>query len=107
MEELGAKFKEKREELDITLAQARNETNIRMSYLEAIEEGEFERVEQEVYLKGFLKIYANYLGLDERKILKDYREYKKKEDEHEDELINLIDEERLKYIGSVVHTDPQ
>ena len=84
MEELGVKFKEKRKELDIPLSQARNETNIRMSYLEAIEEGEFEKVEQEVYLKGFLKIYANYLGLDERKILKDYREYKKKEDEHED-----------------------
>ncbi|MFO7819089.1 MAG: DUF4115 domain-containing protein [Halanaerobacter sp.] len=101
MEELGAKFKEKREELDITLAQARNETNIRMSYLEAIEEGEFGTVEQEVYLKGFLKIYANYLGLDERKILKDYRGYKKKEDEHE-EASDLEQEENNQSFGDKI-----
>jgi cytoskeletal protein RodZ len=69
LKELGVKFKEKREELSIPLDQARNETKIRLSYLKAIEAGNFDEIEQEVYLKGFLKIYANYLGLDERKIL--------------------------------------
>ena len=86
MKELGAKKKEKREKLDIPLAQARNETKIRMIYLEAIEEGNFEEVEREVYLKGFLKVYAKYLGLDERKIMQEYREYKKiKEQENKTE----------------------
>ncbi|MGM0502039.1 MAG: helix-turn-helix domain-containing protein [Bacillota bacterium] len=86
MEKIGVKFRKKREELEIPLAQARNETKIRMSYLKAIEDGNFEEIEQEVYLKGFLKIYADYLGLNEKKILEEYRENKeiiKREQERE------------------------
>ena len=98
MKELGAKFKKKREKLDIPLAQARNETKIRMTYLEAIEEGDFEEVEQEVYLKGFLKIYANYLGLDERKIMQEYKEYKKIQ-EQEDKDPEEIKAEQKQTIG--------
>ncbi|MBM7557900.1 helix-turn-helix domain-containing protein [Halanaerobacter jeridensis] len=99
MKELGIKFKEKREKLDIPLAQARNETKIRMTYLKAIEEGNFEEVEREVYLKGFLKVYANYLGLDERKILQEYREYKKiKEQENQPEE-QLAEDKNKKTIG--------
>lgn len=101
MNQLGAKFKNKREELNISLAKARDETNIRLSYLKAIEEGRFEDVEQEVYLKGFLKIYAKYLGLDERKILKRYQDNKKEEDKKE-EKEDLTETDSNKTFGEKV-----
>lgn len=95
MKEIGAKFKQKRKELDISLDQARNETKIKISYLKAIERGAFGEVDQEVYLKGFLKIYADYLGLDKRKIMQEYREYKKnQEQENQDPEEQEIEEKQ-------------
>jgi cytoskeletal protein RodZ len=51
-----------RQELDINRVEA--DTKIRAKYLQALEEENFELLPAETYVKGFLRTYANYLGLD-------------------------------------------
>ncbi len=48
---------------------------IRASYLQAIENSEFEQLPDPVYTKNFIKIYAKFLGVDEEPVLKDYNDY--------------------------------
>lgn len=46
---------------------------IRMAYLKAIEEGRFQDLPGPTYVQGFLRAYADYLGLDSEALLKRYR----------------------------------
>lgn len=69
---LGEKLKRLREETCITLAEISKATKIRKVYLEKLEEGRYDELPAEVYIKGFLKSYAQYLGLDSDEVLKQY-----------------------------------
>ena len=46
------------------IAQAEQTTKIRGKYLRALEEEQFDVLPSETYVKGFLRTYADYLGLD-------------------------------------------
>src|ERR1700712_164970 len=48
----------------VDLAQAELATKIRGKYLRALEEEHFEVLPAQTYIKGFLRTYAEYLGLD-------------------------------------------
>src|SRR2546430_6474825 len=49
---------------DVDFAQAELATKIRGKYLRALEEEHFELLPAQTYVKGFLRTYADYLGLD-------------------------------------------
>lgn len=72
MKTLGETFKIRRREMNITLKEAENATSVRASYLNAIEEGDVSKLISPVYAQGFVKQYANFLGLDSDKIAKEY-----------------------------------
>jgi cytoskeletal protein RodZ len=67
---LGQMFRDKREEMHLSLKEIENATSIRMNYLQAIEEGSAEKLLSGVYILGFIKQYANFLGIDAEKIIK-------------------------------------
>lgn len=69
---IGDIFRQEREKRQITLKDVENETNIRILYLEAIEKGNYGVIRGEVYLRGFIKSYAKFLGLDYKEILDKY-----------------------------------
>src|SRR3954469_25328298 len=48
----------------VDFAQAELGTKIRGKYLRALEDEQFEVLPSETYVKGFLRTYAEYLGLD-------------------------------------------
>lgn len=48
-------------------------TGIREPYLSALEEGEFNKIPGDVFIRGFLRNYGNYLGLDGNRIVEAYR----------------------------------
>lgn len=73
---IGDIFRQEREKKQITLKDVESETNIRTLYLEAIEKGDYDVIHGEVYLKGFIKTYAKFLGLDYKDILNKYYEEK-------------------------------
>lgn len=87
MENLGEYIKKEREKKGITLEEAAKATRIGKTYLKAIEEGDFS-IQSPVFMKGFLRSYADFLGLDSTDILGRYkgiqeeREGKGKTEEH-------------------------
>lgn len=55
-----------------SLEEAAAETRINVSFLYAIEENDFEKLPDEIFTRGFIKIYAKYLGLDPDDTLSHY-----------------------------------
>lgn len=56
-----------------SLADAAAETRIRESYLAALEEDEFDALGGDVYVRGFLRLYARFLGLDADALVAEYQ----------------------------------
>lgn len=103
--ELGDYLKNLRLKKNISLEEINRETKIRIKYLNAIEEGNFDAIPGgEVYLKGFLKNYADAVGIDSNEILKKYKEistpklqeFPQEETEAEKERRLIIDREKPK-----------
>jgi cytoskeletal protein RodZ len=69
---LGEKLKKLRSEGRISLAEASKSTKIQIKYLEYLESGEYEKLPAKVYVKGFLRSYANFLGISESYLIKLY-----------------------------------
>ncbi len=71
-QELGAVFYRARMRQNISLEDLEQQTKIRRRFLLAIEEGRFEEVPAEVYLKGFLRSYARAVRLDPEEVVSQY-----------------------------------
>jgi hypothetical protein len=56
----------------VDFAQAELATKIRGKYLRALEDEQFEVLPSETYVKGFLRTYAEYLGLDGQLYVDEY-----------------------------------
>ncbi|MDX8431751.1 MAG: helix-turn-helix domain-containing protein [Candidatus Algichlamydia australiensis] len=84
IKKIGQIFKEKRNEMNLSIKEVENATSILSSNLEAIERGEVDKFLSSVYAIGFMKQYANFLGLDAEKILHDHPEvFRLPEENHE------------------------
>ena len=64
MFEIGNSLREARLRRGVDFAQAELATKIRGKYLRALEDEQFELLPAQTYVKGFLRTYAEYLGLD-------------------------------------------
>ena len=64
MFEIGNSLREARVRQQIELGEAELSTKIRARYLRALEEESFDALPAQTYVKGFLRTYADYLGLD-------------------------------------------
>ncbi len=62
--EIGNSLREARLRRSVEFPQAEQATKIRAKYLRALEEERFEQLPSQTYVKGFLRAYAEYLGLD-------------------------------------------
>jgi cytoskeleton protein RodZ len=72
-EGVGHSLKVVRERRGLALADVSARLRIRRPYLEAIEEGRFGELPGAVYVSGFLRQYAEFLGLDPDQVLKSYQ----------------------------------
>jgi cytoskeletal protein RodZ len=64
MFEIGSTLRQARERRRLGLDQAEAETKIRARYIRALEEEQFDLLPGPAYVKGFLRTYAEHLGLD-------------------------------------------
>ena len=64
MFEIGSSLKEARVRQGLEFAEIETGTKIRGKYLRALEDEHFDVLPGETYIKGFLRTYAEYLGLD-------------------------------------------
>lgn len=61
MKHIGEYLKQRRCEKNITLEEVASQTGIREQYLTALESGDFEKIPGDVFIKGFIRNYGNFL----------------------------------------------
>lgn len=64
MPSLGDEFRVAREARGLSLSDVAEQLHIRSTYLQAIEEEDWSAIGAPVYVKGFLRTYARFLGVD-------------------------------------------
>ena len=69
---LGETLKERRKQLGLSLSQAEEQLHIRARTLEALEEGDYGRLPNPGYVRGYVSTYARYLELDPQPLLSMY-----------------------------------
>jgi Helix-turn-helix domain len=62
--EIGSSLREARQRKGIDLRVAEHAVKVRAKYLRALEDEQFDVLPAATYVKGFLRAYADYLGLD-------------------------------------------
>ncbi len=72
MFEIGSTLRQARDRLHLGLDQAETETKIRARYLRALEDDDFDVLPGPTYVRGFLRTYAAYLGLDGQLYVDEY-----------------------------------
>lgn len=72
MESIGENLREARHNKKVSLEDASRATRIKIEILEQLESDEFDRLAAPTYTKGFLRLYAEYLGLDSQSIVDAY-----------------------------------
>lgn len=83
MRKLGEILKETREQKHISQEEAASHLLQKKEIIQAIEDGNWKELPEAAYTKGFIKSYANFLGLDPERLLAlhraeyDERKYKK------------------------------
>jgi hypothetical protein len=70
--EIGNSLREARLRQNLELTDAELVTKIRSKYLRAVEEEQFELLPAQTYVKGFLRTYAEWLGLDGQLYVDEY-----------------------------------
>ena len=68
------KLSSQRTKNDIELQDIANSTKINIKYLEAIEKGDFDSIPN-IYVRLFIRSYADYLNLDSKEILLEYDQF--------------------------------
>ncbi|HEX7973874.1 MAG TPA: RodZ domain-containing protein, partial [Anaerolineales bacterium] len=73
-ENIGQQLLQARQARALSLEQAAQATRIRLHYLKAMEAGDFEALPSNAQVRGFLRAYANYLGLKTEPLLAELAE---------------------------------
>ncbi|MCP9454905.1 MAG: DUF4115 domain-containing protein [Nitrospira sp.] len=98
MESIGEFFKQVREAKGLTIDEVSSKTRIRADFVRALEEGNFSKLPDQVFAKGFVRSYARSLGLDEedaiQRFIKSAGAFYEKQDERERLRLRQLEEER-------------
>lgn len=77
-EAFGEYLARERKLRNISLEEISQRTKISMKVLQALEASRWEELPADVYVRGFLRSYARYVGLDENEVLLRYEDQKPK-----------------------------
>jgi cytoskeletal protein RodZ len=70
--EIGDRLRQLREEHSLTLEQVATKTMIQSRILNAIETGRLDQLPEPIYIQGFIKRYANALGINGSELAKEF-----------------------------------
>src|SRR5579864_6922114 len=73
MPDIGSTLREARMRDRIDISEVEAQTKIRAKYLRAIENEEWDLLPGPVYAKSFLRTYGDYLGIDSRMLIDEYK----------------------------------
>ncbi len=61
---IGHMLERERRRRGVSLEEAEQATRIRKDYLQRLESDDHSAMPEPIYVRGFVRVYANYLGLD-------------------------------------------
>lgn len=93
--EIGKKLREARENKSVSLEEAEEKTKIRQFYLESLENDEFDNLPGKVYALGFLKKYAEYLGLPSQEFAEEFKHKVSWNDYEDEEEIKITQSKQI------------
>ncbi|MBA2442128.1 MAG: helix-turn-helix domain-containing protein [Rubrobacter sp.] len=70
---IGRTLEALRKERGLSLQDVEEATKIRTRYVEALENEDFDALPDRIYVQGFLKSYATFLGLDGEELVREFR----------------------------------
>ncbi len=73
MADIGAQLRDARTRAQMDINEVERQTKIRSKYLRAMENEEWDLLPGDVYARSFLRTYGQFLGLDTRELLDDYK----------------------------------
>src|ERR1700740_2346634 len=83
MADIGSTLREARIRARIDMTEVESRTKIRAKYLRAIENEEWDLLPGPVYAKSFLRTYGDYLGLDSRMLVDEFKRRYEHPSEHD------------------------
>ena len=94
MAEIGSTLREARMRERIDISEVETRTKIRAKYLRAIENEEWDLLPGPVYAKSFLRTYGDFLGLDSRILIDEFKRRYEGPSDHEIRRATTIARER-------------
>jgi cytoskeletal protein RodZ len=98
MESIGEFFRQVREMKGLTVEEVASKTRIRTDFVRALEEGNFAKLPDQVFARGFVRSYARSLGLDEEdaihRFIQSAGTFYEKQEERERLRVREAEEER-------------
>jgi cytoskeleton protein RodZ len=94
MTDIGVTLREARMRARIDITEVERATKIRARYLRAMEHEEWDALPGPVYVKSFLRTYSDYLGLDTRMLLDEYKRRFERPSDHDGRSIATLHRER-------------
>jgi cytoskeletal protein RodZ len=92
--DIGSTLREARMRARIDMTEVETRTKIRAKYLRALENEEWDLLPGPVYVKSFLRTYGDYLGLDSRMLVDDYKRRYERLSDHELRPIAALSRDR-------------
>ncbi|MCK5657501.1 MAG: RodZ domain-containing protein [Syntrophobacteria bacterium] len=89
MKSLGEYLRAQRQARGIRLEQISADTRISMDMLRAIEHGNVEQLPAPIFIKGFLKAYAEKIGLDPEEVIVEYQNLIKEAGDHQERIVKF------------------
>ena len=97
MESVGEFFRQVRETKGLTVDEVASKTRIRTDFVKALEDGNFAKLPDQVFARGFVRSYARSLGLDEEdaihRFIQSAGSFYEKQDERERLKVRQIEED--------------
>jgi len=98
MESVGEFFRQVRETKGLTVDEVASKTRIRTDFVKALEDGNFAKLPDQVFARGFVRSYARSLGLDEEdaihRFIQSAGSFYEKQDERERLKVRQVEEDR-------------
>ncbi len=98
MESVGEFFRQVRETKGLTIDEVASKTRIRTDFVKALEDGNYAKLPDQVFARGFVRSYARSLGLDEEdavhRFIQSAGAFYEKQDERERLKLRQVEEEQ-------------
>src|ERR1700738_977190 len=97
MADIGSTLREARMRARIDITEVEARTKIRAKYLRALENEEWDLLPGPIYVKSFLRTYGDYLGLDSRLLVDEFKRRYERPTDHEMRPISSLTRERERH----------